>query len=136
MAIFKEIDPQELAEWLKDRPQIIKDMAADYPPNVLYRLKTTGQRVTLVSYGEDRTVRVAVRGEYNLVPVERDVVGVELGDLEECQLPTESEPLGVIFTEPEEVAKYHELVRKTLEGELTQEELDRFIREAGEKFFA
>ena len=94
---FDEEQLRDWQEWLAERPQVIKDMAASHPPNRLYRMTSTGQRVTLMSYGEDRTCRVAVTGKYNFVSHERQVFGVAIDDLVECDLPASGELLGCVL---------------------------------------
>lgn len=97
MAKIAEINQDALNEWLSTRPQMIQDMCAKYPPDRLYRMKDTGQRVTLYSYSEDGTVTVTVSGTYNLIATfERNVFGVDPSSLEECDLPSKDEVLGVL----------------------------------------
>lgn len=86
-------------------------MIESYPPNRLYLLKTTNQRVTLYSYNEDNTVTVDILKEYNLTMIEKRVFGVPLDDLVECDLPSPNEQLGVILTEPEEIEEYIEILK-------------------------
>jgi hypothetical protein len=93
-------------KWINERPQVIRDAVAQYKldPWTLYKLKTTGQRVTLASISEPNptvnpliqkcTVRVGITGEFNLVTHERDVFGIDPADLEECDLPAADEQLG------------------------------------------
>ena len=99
MAILFELDKERWDEWLSERPQEIKEMAATWPPNKLYRLKTTQQRCTLYSYSEDGTVTVNITGDHNLIPFSRQVFGINPNDLEECELPGKDEPVGEMFTE-------------------------------------
>ncbi len=94
MAIIHEVDEAALAEWLKDRPQVIQDMAAQCPPGRLYRLASSGHRVFVRSYSENRTMTVIVSGKYNLVAFERQVFGISPDDLTECELPAPDEPVG------------------------------------------
>ncbi|MFA6036383.1 MAG: hypothetical protein WC759_05525, partial [Candidatus Micrarchaeia archaeon] len=95
--------------WVNKRPAI-KDLCTNYPPNLLYRLKSTGQRVTISSYNEAQTLTVSVTGEFNLIDFERDVFGVDPSDLEECELPDEDEELGVTQT-PEETLQQINVLR-------------------------
>jgi hypothetical protein len=83
-------------EWVAERPQGIKDMITEhqFDPWTLYRLKSTNQRVYMVSLYEGGTVKVGVSGEFNLVTHERDVFGIDPADLEECDLPSDDERLG------------------------------------------
>lgn len=82
-------------EWYSSRPDTIRAMIDRWPPWKLYRLKDTGHRVTMRSYGEDGTVSVDVSGKYNFVLLERNVFGVNPEDLTECDLPAPGEPVGV-----------------------------------------
>lgn len=106
MVKIAEINQSELEEWLTEKPQVIKDMAAQCPPGRLYKMKSTGHRVTLVSYSEDRTVKVFVGGKYNAVGFERSVFGISINDLEECDLPDPDEPVGSLDMTTEEVKAY------------------------------
>jgi len=83
-----ELDQEMWAEWLAGRPAVIRDLATRFPPNLLYRLRETGSRVTLHSYSEDGTMTVTVGKEFNeFLWFERNVFGIEPEDLEECDLP-------------------------------------------------
>ncbi len=88
---------QEWDEWLKDRPQIIKDMATKLPPNKLYRNKITGQIGVLVSYAENGTVRASFPNDLNFqmsTPGGRQVFGLLPDDLEECEYPEAEKIVG------------------------------------------
>jgi hypothetical protein len=98
-------------EWVSGRPPVVQDLCRKLPPDLLYRMKSTGHRVTVYSYGEDGTVTVLVTGDYNLVTFDREVFGIKPEDLEECDLPPEGEPLGTVLTEPEEVDAFVEKAR-------------------------
>ena len=78
MAKIAEINQSGFNEWLQGRPNCIIDMVKRYPPDVLYRMKSTGQRVTIIAYAEDGTVRVLVSGDYNAVIFDREVFGVNI----------------------------------------------------------
>jgi hypothetical protein len=106
-----EINP-DAQEWIDGRPKVIKAMIAKTPPNLLYRLKPTGQRVTIYSYSEAGTVTVLVSGQYNLTDYERRVFGVNPDDLEECDLPGPNEPLGVLLNEEETEAYIRGVIAK------------------------
>lgn len=69
-------------------------MAAKKPPELLYKLKSTGHRVIIYSYAEDGTVSVVVSGAFNLVAMNRIVFGIKPEDLEECDLPGPDDPVG------------------------------------------
>ncbi len=92
--------------WLATRPQDIQDLARRYPPGVLYMMKSSGHRVTIIAYAEDGTVRVNVGDEYNFVAFPREVFGVNPEDLEECDLPGPDEPVGSLCKTDEEIAAH------------------------------
>lgn len=97
-------------EWISQRPESIRAVAARFDPWTLYRLKTTNQRVYVLAFsepGEDGkvTCRVGVSGEFNLVTFERDVFGIDPDDLEECDLPGPDETLGTLDLPIDEVKK-------------------------------
>jgi hypothetical protein len=108
MAKIAEINQAGLNEWLQDRPDCIINMVKQYPPDVLYRMKSTGQRVTIVAYAENGTVRVLVSGDFNAIILDREVFGVSLEDLEECDLPDSNERLGTLLKTEEEINWYFE----------------------------
>jgi len=90
VAKFKEWTTEqriEWEEWLKDRPYIIKELAKRFPPNELFLLKTTGQRVYLMAYSEDNTVTVAITGDFNKCLFDKSVFGINPDDLEPCDIP-------------------------------------------------
>ena len=51
---------EALKQWLADRPQIIKDLAASHPPDGEYRLANGADDdlYTIYSYSEDGTITV------------------------------------------------------------------------------
>ena len=90
MAAIFEFTPEETVkwnQWISEKPPMIRDMAERFPPNRLYRLKGTDQRVTLLSFNEDGTVSVNVGRRFNLVFDSTNVFGIDINDLEECDLP-------------------------------------------------
>lgn len=89
------------AKYEEECPEEARKMVLKKPPNLLYKLISTGQRVYITAYCEDNTVKVSITGEFNLISFEREVFGIELEDLEECDLPPAGEPLGVTQTEEE-----------------------------------
>ena len=98
MAKCKElIDQAGWDAWVASRPPVIQELCALLPPDNLYKMKSTGRRVTIVSYAENRTITVAVTGDYNLVALERQVFGINPENLEECDLPGDDEPLGIVI---------------------------------------
>lgn len=89
------------AEWIAQRPECIRKVVDDLKltPWKLYKLKTTGQRVTVGAFSEPEaggnvTCLVNVLGDFNLVTHERSVFGIDPYDLEECDLPARREPVG------------------------------------------
>lgn len=90
-----EAQERQFAAWVAERPDVIRALisARRFDPWTLYRLKTTGQRVYIISFSEPEesggkvTLRVVVSGKFNLVAFERGVFGIDPDDLEECDLP-------------------------------------------------
>ena len=111
MAKCREMNQTAWDEWISTKPPVIQEMCALLPPDRLYLLKTSGRRVTLTSYAENRTVTVAVTGEYNALMFEREVFGIKPENLEECDLPADGELLGVILTERKDVEAFIDAVR-------------------------
>lgn len=105
-------------EWVASRPPVVKALCEKYPPNILFRLKSTGQRCTVYSYNEAGTLTVSVTGQYNLIDFSRNVFGIAPEDLEECDLPAEDEEVGETETEEETEQKlallraYHQMKRE------------------------
>ncbi len=93
MAKVWEINQEVLDAWLAERPQI-KSLVDKYPPNLLYRMKDTGQIVTIYSYSEDNTVRVTIEPGYRMQIVPYGVFGVDPQVLEEYE-PEKGEPIEV-----------------------------------------
>jgi hypothetical protein len=113
MANIHEVTP-EMEEgwgaWVKSRPERVRELieTRGFAPWKLYRMKSTGHRVVLHAFDEELsdkvTLKVKVLGRFNLVHFDRIVFGIDPGDLEECDLPAEDEPLGAVLTN-EEVGK-------------------------------
>lgn len=106
-----EMNMKAFDEWAESRPPEVQELIRRLPPDRLYRMKSTGSRVTLIAYAEDGTVRVNITGEFNAVVFERQVFGVKADDLEECELPKEGEPLGAMLTEDADINEYIDAVR-------------------------
>jgi hypothetical protein len=86
MKLF-DIDKDKMDKWLESRPQVIRDLCAKVPPNYLYWITTTGQRVAIASYYEDGTVRVNVPCEHNpLNPTDFSVFGIYPDDLVQIKI--------------------------------------------------
>lgn len=111
---WTEEQEAEWAEWVSTRPAVIQEMCALLLPNRLYLLKTTGHRVTIMSYSEDRTVTVAVTGQYNAVRFDRRVFGIKPEDLEECDLPGPDEKVGTAITDPQAIEAHIDAMRDEL----------------------
>src|SRR5262245_52877430 len=95
-------------EWVASRPPAVRKVAERFDPWTLYRMKSTGHRVTLYSFGEGRdgckvSLTVNVLGAFNLVTFERRVFGIDPDDLEPCDLPEANEPVGAAFTKEDEI---------------------------------
>lgn len=98
--IFEPTEGQiaEWAEWVAERPPAVRVVAEKFFPWKLYRLTSTGHRVTLVSFGETKdgtiALRINVSGDYNALAFERQVFGIAPEELVECDLPGPDEVLG------------------------------------------
>lgn len=117
MAIINQWTKEQKKEWnnwVKTRPPIIQEMCKKFPPNRLYRLKTTGHRVTLYSFCEDGTISVNVTGKYNAIVFDRCVFGIHPDDLEECDPPNENEPLGTVLTQDNDIGKFLDCCRENI----------------------
>lgn len=90
-------------EWVASRPEKVRIVVERFDPWSLYRMKSTGHRVTLVSFQEYKddeiTVMVDVCEEFNLVAFERRVFGIDPDDLELCEPPSSNEHTGVMLDE-------------------------------------
>jgi hypothetical protein len=77
--------------WVASRPACVRRVAERFNPWSLYRLRTTGQKVMLLSFSEEEdgrvTLTVNVTSEFNRVAFERRVFGIDPDDLEPCELP-------------------------------------------------
>ncbi len=91
------MNPIEWSKWLDERPLIVRNLANRFPPNKLYKIKSTKQRVTILSYYEDGTLKVYVGSDYNAILFERQVFGIKPEDLEESALPSTDEITGILF---------------------------------------
>lgn len=101
---YTEPTPAQFAgwqEWLDGRPPHVRAVAERFEPWSLYRLKSSGHRVTVHAFDEEQdgriTVRVNIEGRFNQVTFERSVFGIDPTDLEECDLPSPLEPVGALF---------------------------------------
>jgi hypothetical protein len=94
MAGIYDPTPEQRAawdDWVASRPACVRRVAERFDPWSLYRLRTTGHRVTIYAFdeGEDGrvTLKVDVTSKFNRVAFERRVFGIDPDDLEPCELP-------------------------------------------------
>lgn len=91
--------------WVASLPENVRIVADRFEPWSLYRMKSTGQRVTICSFQEDQhgavTLTVNVTADYNLIVFERRVFGVHPDDLETCAWPSDDEPRGALISADE-----------------------------------
>ena len=111
-----EEQERSFAAWVAERPEVVRALIGrmKFDPWTLYRLKSTGHRVGVTSFGEvcdpkpgkpPVTLTLCVSGRFNLVAFERNVFGIDPDDLEECDLPAADEPVGSAGLSPEEVMR-------------------------------
>ena len=88
MAKIAEWTAEDESEWLKwcdERPPVVQKIARRFRPNILYRLKTTGQRGVMYSISEDGTVTMDFPWAYNWISMmDLQVFGLDPNDIEEC----------------------------------------------------
>lgn len=112
-----ETEASNWREWVESRPPQIRELAERFDPWTLYRLKTTDQRVTVLSFSEEGTLTVSVSGKFNDTLFERDVFGIDPGDMEECDLPSPGEPCGAAMT-PDDVDDNIDALRVAIRPDL------------------
>jgi hypothetical protein len=113
---WSEDQKQQWAEWVASRPPVVQELCKRFPPCNLYRLKSTGHRVTVYSYSENETLTVNVTGEYNAVMFDRKVFGIKPDDLEECNLPTTDDTTGTVLTDKKDIESYIDIIRPAIIG--------------------
>lgn len=101
---------EDFYKWLESRPQAVREVARRFPPWELFRMQSTGHRVTVHGFSQHVddgriTLMVDVTGRFNLVVMERRVFGVDPEDLEPCELPAKDEKLGSLDVPIEELRK-------------------------------
>lgn len=118
MARHFEPTPAQEKNWSKfvaSRPKKVRAVAEKFWPWELYRLKTTGSRVTLYSFGEHDdgsvTLTVNITGQFNLLTFDRQVFGIKPEDLEPCELPSKDEMLGAMLTHDADIEAFVDEVR-------------------------
>jgi hypothetical protein len=89
------------AKFVRKLPKKVRKVAERFDIWTLYKLKGTGDRVTIAAFANDGTLTVIVSGKFNLLMAERKVFGIEPDELEECDLPAADEPLGAVLTNRE-----------------------------------
>ena len=109
-----EATQREWDVWVSERPPEVQALARRFYPNILYRIKSTGQRVSIQGYNENGTLRVNVSSEHNLVFFERDVFGVSPDDLEEADLPGPDERVGALFENPDDISEAIDVLRPVI----------------------
>lgn len=103
MSVVRPLDQDSWNAWVSTRPEVIQEMCRSHPPDRLYCMASTGHRVTIYSYSEDKTCTVSVTGDYNLVTLERNVFGIPIDQLTECDPPGPNEPVGDLGMSIEDV---------------------------------
>lgn len=101
--------------WVKSRPPSVRAVAEKLDPWTLYRMKDTGQYVTVASIFEDGSVSVNVTSQFNFVLHERNVFGIDPATLEECDIPTEE---GVALLTQEQVDENIDALRVMVRPDL------------------
>ncbi len=106
------VTEENRAEWaalVASFPPNVREVAEKFFPWKVYRMQSTGHRVTIASFNEEKdgkvSLRVNVTGDLNLVMFERTVFGVPPKDLVECEFPAKDERVGVMMT-PEQQKAY------------------------------
>ncbi len=88
----------EWASWVEERPPVVREIARRFDPWSLYRMKSTGQRVTVVSIYENGTLKVEITGQFNVIAFDRQVFGIDPDDLEPCEAPGPDEVTGALLS--------------------------------------
>ena len=81
-------DNADFNKWLEGSPKVIRELGEKITPFVRYRIKSTGQHCSIVSYFEDGTLRVNVDGHESPLldeinnSIQVGVFGIKPDDLE------------------------------------------------------
>lgn len=106
--------------WVAERPPNVRAVAERFEPWSLYRMKSTGQRVTVVSFGEGEdgtvTLTVNITGQFNFTLFDRQVFGIDPDDLEPCDPPGPDEITGALLVEDAEVEALVHVARDLVVG--------------------
>jgi hypothetical protein len=98
-------EEREYRDWIASKSEKVKAVAERFDPWSLYRMKSTGHRVILYSFDEQKggevTLTVTVSGDFNTVFFERNVFGINPDDLEPCEPPLPNENLGTFLDQDE-----------------------------------
>src|ERR1700677_782676 len=120
---------QDWDTWVSERPAAVRETLQRYDlkPWKLYRLKSSGHRVTLYCVDEHAdgsapTLKVDVSGRFDVLAFDRRVFGISPDDLVECDLPSETEPLGSVLS--------HDEVDQAVDGVSSGEPRMRAIHDA------
>lgn len=118
MARLYDPRPEQQAswdQWVASRPANVRAVAENFDPWSLYRIKDTGQRCTLVSFGEaddgSVTLAVAVTGDHNLTMFDRKVFGLNPSDVEPCDPAPPDETVGTVLTDLDAIDSYIDAIR-------------------------
>jgi hypothetical protein len=94
MARLYEPSQEELLDyknWVSSRPAHVKAIAERFDPWSLYKLKSTGQYVTVYSFNKHEdgsiTLKVNMPPEFNPFSLGYLVFGISPEDLEPCEIP-------------------------------------------------
>jgi len=114
MAKWIEYDAEDQAgyqEWLKQAPPDVRARIEELGlhPDVLFRMKSTDQRVFVSGFAADGKVTVVILHRYNThlkdrPPLDFKVFGVDPHDLVECDLP---DGIEIIRREPRPQPRVH-----------------------------
>lgn len=109
------------AEFVATRPEAVRLVAERFPPWTLYRIKGSGHRCHVYSFGEAEdgsvSLTVSVTGQFNAVMFDRNVFGISPEDLEECELPSADEATGTLMS-PEAVDENIDAMRVMVRPDL------------------
>ena len=92
-------------KWVAGRPPSVRAVAERFDIWSLYRLKSSGEIVTIASFQEAVdgviTLTVNITGEYNVVLFDKSVFGIDPSDMEPCDAPAADAPVGTVLSADE-----------------------------------